>query len=129
MDARFQKKHLPEFHSLLGFLARVPAIKTNQTPWGEFSTGYDSDENWWVDFEIDIRNPIAWHVVQEFGFVLNMLSVEERLSAVFKPVSPPPYLNGGPEEFLSWMIESRAKEFTPKLAQQWLESRLTRSHR
>ncbi len=22
------------------------------------------------------------------------------------PVSPPPYLNGGPEEFLSWVIEA-----------------------
>jgi hypothetical protein len=43
---------------------------------------------------------------------------------VFKPVSPPPYLNGGPHEFLSWVIESVDPSFTPDLAAQWLQGRL-----
>jgi len=41
--------------------------------------------------------------------VLNYLSLDERLSTVFMPVSPPPYLNGG-VEFLSWVIECRDRD-------------------
>jgi len=62
--------------------------------------------------------------VQELGHVLNYVSVEERLPARFYPVSPPPYLNGGPEEFLSWIIENTEPDYSPELARQWLESRL-----
>ncbi|SPE35761.1 hypothetical protein SBA3_2300022 [Candidatus Sulfopaludibacter sp. SbA3] len=52
-------------------------------------------EGWWVKFAIDISHRLAWNVVQELGHVLNYLSVNERLPTVFKPVSPPPYANGG----------------------------------
>jgi hypothetical protein len=45
--------------------------------------------------------------VRELAFVFNYLSVEERLPTIFRPVSPPPYLNGGPREFLAWVIEAR----------------------
>jgi hypothetical protein len=57
--------------------------------------------------------------------VLNLLSLEERLPTVFKPVSPPPYLNGG-VEFLSWVVEAEQPEFTPALCAEWLEGRLPR---
>src|SRR5688500_17345460 len=60
---------------------------------------------WWVKFSLDISHRLTWNVVQELGHVLNYLSLNERLPTVFKPVSPPPYLNGGPAEFLSWVIE------------------------
>ena len=43
--------------------------------------------------------------------MLNYLSVDQRLPSVFKPVSPPPYLNGG-VEFLSWVTESHDASFT-----------------
>jgi hypothetical protein len=33
------------------------------------------------------------------------LSVGEKLPTTFYLVSPPPYINGEPEEFLSWIIE------------------------
>jgi len=56
--------------------------------------------------------------------VLNYMSLNERLPTVFMPVSPPPYMNGGPAEFLSWVIECRDKGFSPKKIAQWLESRL-----
>jgi hypothetical protein len=66
-----------------------------------------------VKLTIDIGHPLAWHVVQELGHVLNYLSTTERLPTTFKPVSPPPYLNGGPRAFLSWVIECADPGFAP----------------
>jgi hypothetical protein len=43
---------------------------------------------------------------------------------VFKPVSPPPYMNGGPEAYLSWVIEAQAPDFAPATCAKWLEGRL-----
>lgn len=54
------------------------------------------------------------------------MSLKDRLPTVFLPVSPPPYLNGGPEEFLSWVIESTDRKFTPARAAEWLRGRLPR---
>ena len=79
-----------------------------------------------MKFGIDIDHPLAWNVVQEFGCVLNYLSVNERLSTVFMPVSPAPYLNGGPRQFLSWVIESKSTDFSASEAATWLEGRLPR---
>jgi hypothetical protein len=123
MDGRFSEKHLVGFHGLLGFLARVPAVQTNDTPWGGFGSGDEEDGRWWVRFGIDIHHPLAWHAVQEFAYVLNLLSNTERLPSVFKPVSPPPYLNGGPDEYLSWVIEVHDPEMTPGRIAEWLQSR------
>jgi hypothetical protein len=69
---------------------------------------------------------LAWQVVQELGYVLNYMSLDERLPTLFMPVSPPPYMNGGPNEFLSWVIESKGKEFDPTTCVEWLEGRLPR---
>jgi hypothetical protein len=62
--------------------------------------------------------------VQELGHVLNYISTNERLPAVFMPVSPPPYMNGGPEDYLSWIIESKDIDFKPGTCMKWLEGRL-----
>jgi hypothetical protein len=76
---------------LLTFLRRVPAIDPR--------IGHgESGGLWRVKLVIDIRHPL-----------------------VFKPVSPPPYLNGGPEEFLSWVIEAQAADFMPATCAKWLE--------
>jgi hypothetical protein len=107
----------PEFEALIEYLKRVPAIE-NWFGCGQFENGL-----WWVKFTIDIAHPLAWHTVQELGFVLNYLSINEPLPTCFKPVSPPPYLNGGPE-FLSWVVESTRSDFSPDLAKEWLEGRL-----
>ena len=64
--------------------------------------------------------------MQELGHVLNYLSLEERLPTVFKPVSPPPYLNGGPDQFLSWVVEGDGKRFSAADCAEWLEGRLPR---
>jgi len=113
------------FDRLLGYLARVPSISTNATPSGGFGSGLE-DGIWWVKLSIDIDHPLAWNVVQEFGHVLNYLSINEPLPSVFKPVSPPPYLNGGPRDFLSWVIECPIEKMTPDLVSEWLEGRLPR---
>jgi hypothetical protein len=107
------------FTSLLDYMARVPAIESPAT------SGSEADGGWWVKFSIDIRHPLAWRVVQELAHVLNYLSLDERLPTVFKPVSPPPYLNGGPDEFLAWVIEAEA-DFEPGACAEWLEGRLPR---
>lgn len=113
-----------KFDRLLAYLERLPAI---DLPGGRKSIGYGEFENgnWWVKFKIDTTHGLAWRHVQELGFVLNYVSVEERLPTVFMPVSPPPYMNGG-EEFLSWVIESTEPDFSPSLCSEWLEGRLPR---
>ena len=80
------------FAKLEDYLKRVPSIS------GSIGKGSD-DSGWWVKFSIDIDSPIAWQTVQELGHVLNYLSIEERLPTTFQPVSPPPYMNGGPRDF------------------------------
>jgi hypothetical protein len=64
--------------------------------------------------------------MQELGHILNYLSLDERLPTVFMPVSPPPYLNGGPRDYLRWVIESKDEEFRPATCAEWLEGRLPR---
>jgi hypothetical protein len=108
----------PDLEMLVTFLRRVPGID------GTIGKGRLDDGLWWVKFGLDIDHPLAWHVVQELGCVLNYLSVNERLPTVFMPVSPAPYLNSGPRQFLSWVIESRSTDFSASDAARWLEGRL-----
>lgn len=110
----------PDLEVLAAFLRRVPGIV------GTIGKGRFDDGPWWVKFGIDIDHPLAWNVVQELGCVLNYLSVNERLPTVFMPVSPAPYLNGGPRQFLSWVIESKSTDFSASEAANWLEGRLPR---
>lgn len=105
------------FKTLIDYLEKVPSIQKT------ISFG-DNDGYWWVKFFIDIHNKLAWNVVQELGFVINYISIDERLPTVFYPVSPPPYMNGGPTDFLSWVIETKNPEFKPGTLLKWLEGRL-----
>ena len=111
---------VPDTSSLMTFLRRVPGVHES------IGSGSFEDGRWWVKFVIDVSHPLAWRVVQELGHVLNYLSLDERLPTTFVPVSPPPYMNGGPEDFLSWVIESRAVDFTALECAKWLEGRLPR---
>jgi hypothetical protein len=108
------------FLPLTDFLKKVPSV------YGQIGTGNNADGTWWVKFAIDIADLLAWQAVQEFGYVLNYVSLNERLPTVFKPVSPPPYLNGGPRECLSWVIECRDPSFLPETVADWLAARLPR---
>lgn len=109
-----------DFSALEAFLLRVPAIV------GPIATGSDPTGLWWAKFSINIDHPLAWRVVQELGHVLNYLSVRERLPTTFMPVSPPPYMNGGPREFLSWVIEAKIDDIAPSACAEWLDGRLPR---
>jgi hypothetical protein len=113
-----QKVAAPSFDELTTFMATIPAIKPG------IGQGQLEDGNWWVKFQIDITHELAWQVVQELGCIVNYISINERLPTVFYPVSPAPYLNGGPTEFLSWVIESKEETFLPSDLKEWLEGRL-----
>ena len=113
-----------DFQKLLSYLARLPAIEV-PTAHQSLAHGWFENGNWWVKFTLNTNHHLAWRHVQELGFVLNYVSVSERLPTVFMPVSPPPYLNGG-VEFLSWVIESTDASFTPDDCVEWLEGRLPR---
>ncbi len=102
------------------YLLQIPAVRA------VFGGGQFEDGNWWVKFAIDTDHYLSWQAVQELGHVLNYVSVSERLPTVFMPVSPPPYLNGGPEDFLCWVIEAKDTSFTPVHCVEWLEGRLPR---
>lgn len=94
----------------------VPSVKV---------IGFDETEiGWKVTLTIDIEHQLAWRVIQELASLLNDLSVEEKLPSKFWPISPPPYLNGGPDEYLTWVIESFSKEFTPDKCNEWITGRL-----
>jgi hypothetical protein len=114
------KKHMDDraFKTLTDFMEKIPAINPS------ISTGTDDEGFWWVKFSIDIEHKLAWNVVQELGCIVNYLSINERLPTVFYPVSPAPYMNGGPEDFLSWVIETKDKDFKPGTLKKWLEGRL-----
>ncbi|PSJ49981.1 hypothetical protein [Kumtagia ephedrae] len=117
-------KH-PEFQKLIDYLIRVPSVHSNTTPSRGFGCG-SNEHVWWVKFSIDIDHSFAWNAVQELGHVLNYLSLTEKLPTAFMPVSPPPYANGGPRDFLSWVIECPVDTMTPNLVAEWLDGRLPR---
>lgn len=108
----------PLFTQLITYLSQVPSLNSR------IYSGVADNGMWWVKFQIDIEHPLAWRAVQELGFVINYLSVDERLPTIFYPVSPPSYLNGGPKEYLSWVIESKELDFPPDMLKEWLEVKL-----
>ncbi len=79
-------------------LKKIPCVRF-------IATSKIGEPFWWLKFGIDINSKIAWAVIQELGHILNYISINDKLPVKFYPVSPPPYINGGPEEFLSWVVE------------------------
>ena len=114
MDKKALKRGLK---MLVSFLQTVPAVTV-------MSSEVSKDAFWWVKLKIDLAHPLVWSVVQELGHVLNDASVSEKLPTVFKPVSPPPYLNGGPREFLAWVIESSYNYIDPAWIVEELQGRM-----
>ena len=50
----------------------------------------------------------------DLGYVVNWISLANPLPTEFKPVSPPPDMNGDdPRELLRWLIQCWTPEFTP----------------
>jgi hypothetical protein len=110
--------HSAEFDELISYLRTVPGIDRT------IGSGWFENRRWWVKLSIDIDHPLAWHVVQHLGHVLNYMSLNDRLPTVFMPVSSPPYLNGGPGQFLAWVIESKVADYEPDICAKWLDARL-----
>ncbi|WP_211236733.1 hypothetical protein [Sporocytophaga myxococcoides] len=80
-------------NSLINFIKRIPSIE------GHIATGVYDDGNWWVKFKMDIKHDLAWNVVQELEHIVNYVSIEQPMPTSFYPVSPPPYMNGGPSAY------------------------------
>ena len=103
---------------LTDFISEVPSVGDN------ISKEIDEDGRWLIKFEIDIHHELSWRVVQELSNVVNMLSNDERLPTIFYPVSSSPYINGGPEITLAWIIQCGDSTFDPSELVEWLEERL-----
>ena len=103
---------------LTDFISQVPSVLPTIT------SEADEEGRWFIKFQIDIHHFLAWRVVQELSNVVNLLSNDERLPTIFYPVSPPPYLNGGPEENLSWVIQCGDPNFAPAELVDWLDQRM-----
>lgn len=101
------------------YLADIPAVKI-------IESGIFEDGLWWIKINIDTTHSLAWNVVQELWHILNYLSIHERLPTLFMPVSPPPYMNWWPKDYLNWIIQSKDLTFTPNKCKEWLEWRLPR---
>ena len=112
----------PRFARLTDFLARIPPVETDHSPTHGIERG-ESNGRWWVQFNLDINHDLAWYAVQELACVLNDLSPEGGLPTVFMPTSPAPYLHGGPDEFLAWVIECPVTT-SPDTVAQRLEERM-----
>jgi hypothetical protein len=97
-----------DFEPLLTFLQRIPAIGN------KIGTGVRDDGTWLIKFQIDTKHPGAWKAVMDLGYVLNWLALADPLPTIFKPVSPPPDMNGNdPTELLMWLVECPKSSFTP----------------
>jgi len=98
-ESNFDKEYIKQgLDKMKDLLTKIPCI--NSVAISNFDNPF-----WWLKFSIDINSKIAWNVVQELGHILNYLSPNDKLPTTFYPASPPPYMNGGPGEFLSWVIE------------------------
>lgn len=90
---------------LVAWLISYPTIQKTNAPSRGIGSGFFDNGRWWVKFGIDIGHPAAWTTVQVLSYALNDPDLTVLQGTVFKPVSPPPYLNGGPADYLSWVIE------------------------
>ena len=106
------------FFKLTNLITDIPTI-CNPIKTGTHENGF-----WWVKFSIDTSNPLAWNVIQVFAYVINYLSISERLSTVFYPVAQPPFSADSMQECLEWIIESTSQDFLPNELAEWLENRL-----
>jgi hypothetical protein len=103
--------------ALARYLARLPAVRVRSATAGTGGL-------WRVKLAIDVDHPLAWRMVQELGYALNYVSIAESPSARFYPLSPPPYMNGGPHRFLSWIVEPASPRVSPDDVRDRLEGRL-----
>lgn len=93
--------HDPRFARLIDFLSLIPGVEADDGPSRGMTTETGAG-SWRVGFVIDVFHDLSWETVQEMAHALN----GQASGATFKPMSPAPDQNGGPDEFLSWVIEA-----------------------
>ena len=81
LDVRRMSNTTPDFERLFAFIEKLPAINL---PAARKSIGHGvfKNGNWWIKFALDTKHALAWRHVQELGFVLNYVTVGERLPTV-----------------------------------------------
>jgi hypothetical protein len=111
---RKEIKH--NFNKLNTLLLSIPCVKSVDC--------YDEMEDLWsCHIRMDLTHEIVWHLIQGIAFVINDTSITGKLPATFYPTSPPPYLNGGPYNYLHWIIRSESPEFIPDYCCEWFINR------
>ena len=105
---------MTEFDRLIEFLDSLPAISRFEHPVPpNYGMGRFEDGNWWIKFQIDIEDELAWDIVQLLAFVANGAALNDPFPTQFFPSAPPPENGGGPKELLAWVVESTDPKFTP----------------
>ena len=104
-------------NALSDYLRRIPGLELS-------FVSEPGEEPWRIGFSIVITHPLAWDVVQHLAWVLNNLSLQEKLPVRFMPMSAPPYLNGGPRHHLWWVLFSIAPAVDPAEIARVLEDSL-----
>lgn len=92
-----------EIEELAAFLERLPGVSV-------LAFELAPTTRWRVVIEICAGHELAWRVVQELSFVLNYISVSERLPTVFRPLAK------------GWSVESTLPHVDPRAIAQCLES-------
>jgi len=92
-ENNFDKEHINKcLENIKHVLAKIPCVQF-------IANSKTGEPFWWLKFHIDIHSKIAWTVVQELGYILNYLTLNEKLPTFFYLASPPLYLNGGLKNF------------------------------
>jgi hypothetical protein len=89
-------------NEVIDFFKKIPALDSPVL--------ISEEEKYWsIDFTIDLDHEIVWNVIQYFGYICNCGGKQGLL---FLPMSPPPYLNGGPYTHMSWSILCKNLDFS-----------------
>lgn len=112
-DNAVEVHSFPALDQLREVLQRAPAVHV-------LGTGRHADGNWWVRVSLDVRNPLVWDVVREFGCVVDYLSPERPWRLVFMPGFHAPGVRGE-HDCSSWMLASQDPTLSPAAVARWLE--------
>lgn len=79
-----------------------------------------------MKFSIDVKHEVAWRGRTGARARLELSFFGRKTAYRVHAGFPFAYLNGGPRDYLSWVIESKDKDFAPATCAEWLEGRLPR---
>lgn len=94
-------EHSSRLRGLAEFLARIPAVEADEAPTFGMSSG-EADGRWWIRFQIDIDDDLAWETVEALAFAANAAGE----ATVLRPVIVESDTSEGPEDSLVWMLDA-----------------------